>query len=80
MRRFIGLTLLGVLMTVAGTIGMAMGTTSSPHTVVGAAGHGEAGYPEVSRLVDTAIDQVLVSAEDINPLSEQRDAGLQAQL
>jgi len=76
-RRFNGLTLLGALMTVAGTIGMAMGTTS---TVVGAAGHGEAGYPEVSRLVDIAIDQVLVSAEYINPLSEQRDAGLQAKL
>ena len=31
-------------------------------------------------LVDMAIDQLLVSTDDTNPLSEQREAVLQAQL
>jgi hypothetical protein len=80
MRRFVGLMALGVSLTASGTIGMAMGTTSSPPTEARADGHGETGYLEVSRLVDMAIDQLLVSTDDTNPLSEQREAVLQAQL
>lgn len=80
MRRFISLMALGVSMTVAGTIGMAMGTTSAPHTVAGASGHGEASYSDVKLLVDIAIDQVLAGAEDVNLRSGQRDAVFQAQL
>ena len=80
MRRFVGLMLLGVAMTVSGTIGMAMGTTNSPETVAAVAGHGEAGYPEASRVVDIAIDQLLVNAEDNIPRSEQGEDVLQAQI
>jgi hypothetical protein len=80
MRRFSVLTVLGVLMTASGAIGMAMGTASSPDTGAEDSVPGEFGYPEVSLLVDVAIQQVLVNAEDFDPLSEPRDAVLQAQL
>lgn len=80
MRRFVGLMSLGVAMTVSGTIGMGMGTTNSPETVAAAAGDIEAGYPGVSRVVDIAIDQLLVNAEDINPVTKRGEDVLQAQL
>jgi len=80
MRRFNALTVLGVLMFTSGTIGMAVGTASSPDTGAESSAHGDSGYPEVSLIVDIAIEQVLANAEDRDPLSEQRDAVLQADL
>jgi len=80
MRRFVGLMSLGAAMTVSGMIGMAVGTTNSLETVAAAAGDIEAGYPGVSRVVDIAIDQLLVNAEDFNPLSRQGEVVLRAQL
>jgi hypothetical protein len=71
---------LGAAMTVSGMIGMAVGTTNSLETVAAAAGDIEAGYPGVSRVVDIAIDQLLVNAEDFNPLSRQGEVVLRAQL
>jgi hypothetical protein len=57
-----------------------LGTTNSLETVAAAAGDIEAGYPGVSRVVDIAIDQLLVNAEDFNPLSRQGEVVLRAQL
>ena len=74
MRRFSGLTVLGVLMTTSGVIGMAMGTASSPDTAAEDPVLGDFGYPEASLLVDVAIQQLLANPEDSDPLSEQRDA------
>ena len=80
MRRFSVLTVLGVLMTTAGTIGMTIGTASSSDTVAEASILDGPGYPEVGVLVDVAFQQVLVKAEDCDRASEQREAVLQADL